>query len=648
MTSPAEVPLLVLDHLSRTFNVDDTSGIRDVSLSINHGEFVAIVGPSGAGKSTLLNILGLLDRPTNGRYFFHGTDTGKLSEKRRDELRSRSIGFVFQSSFVLGDARVIDNAAMGLRIQQMPYRERRELATEALTRIGIAGRSSTDARLLSGGERQRLAIARAIATDPKLLLADEPTGNLDSANSGLILEHLRELNLAGTTVILITHDLEIAAQADRIIHIADGRLLTDSPTDTTGIRVANRVRDQQKVLPHRWRRGLIALADDLAESALTLVSRMLRTVLLVLAFALGIGGLIAAVGVSESASAQVTQRLTAAALDEVRVTLPGGVNLLRDPEELDQWISSARALPHVVDVGYVAQTGATSAGIRRIDNGEAQPSASVQLVTASPTYLRLVDATADGPNSVGLLDSPQVDDVALVGQAASDNLNLPGPGPGSTIWVNDRRVSVVGRLIAGDRSPAIANTVIVSRDVLAASTSATVTLLVRTEPGYPAPVADAIPTALDPINPGRFNVETVADLRNLRYGVSSDLGTLLGLTAGVLLALATISASTTMYLSVQARSSEIALRRAIGASKNAIARLFLVEGFTIGVIGGITGAVVGTTATIVASTLQTWNPILDAGLIPVSIIIGAATGVVSAIIPAWAAGRQEPAIAIRN
>ncbi|MBF4463201.1 MULTISPECIES: ABC transporter ATP-binding protein/permease [unclassified Rathayibacter] len=638
-------PLLSLRNITRTFGSTSTGGIRDISFDIYPGEFVAIVGTSGAGKSTLLNILGLLDRPTAGAFFIDGIDTAGLPERRRNRLRSHRFGFVFQSSFVLGHDSVIDNAALGLRIQGVPLRDRGTEARRALQLVGIDHRAATDARLLSGGERQRLAIARAVATRPEVIFADEPTGNLDSVTGENVLQRLLILHATGTTVILITHDADLAARAHRQIRITDGRVVSD--TGSRPSRPTEPAAPTRRVMARR--RLDESLADDLGEAVTSLSARYVRTGLLTVAFTLGVGGLIAALGVSESASAQVSQRLTAAALDEVRITVPGGADLLTGgTTQLEDWIASARALPHVVDVGYLAQAGVEAAHIRHLSTTEEEPTASLQLISADPTYLRLVGAVPDGPDTRGLLATSPVTGIALLGTAAARALDTSSPGPGAAMWINDRRVSVVGTLTAGARAPGIDNTIVVSPDVLASSPSVSVSLLVRTEPGYPAPLAEALPLAMDPGNPGRFTVETVADLRALRYGVSTDLGSLIGLISAVLLTLATISASTTMYLSVHARAAEIALRRAIGASRNDVARLFLCEGLIIGVIGGITGAVLGTVTTVVAAYAQGWTALLPPSLTPVSIALGALTGIVSAIVPAWAAGRQEPANAIKN
>jgi putative ABC transport system ATP-binding protein len=198
--------------------------LRDVSLSVGQGEFVAIVGPSGSGKSTMMHIVGCLDRPTAGEYRLAGTPVAALGDDALARLRSRTIGFVFQSYNLLPRTTALENVATPLLYQGVGRRERTRRATEALERLGLGDRLKHEPSQLSGGQQQRVAFARAIVTDPALILADEPTGNLDSHSGQDVLALLRELHAAGRTIVLITHDAEVAAAATRQVHILDGRL----------------------------------------------------------------------------------------------------------------------------------------------------------------------------------------------------------------------------------------------------------------------------------------------------------------------------------------------------------------------------------------------------------------------------------------
>ena len=218
--------IVSLDQISRTYAMERVrvDALREVSLEVGQGEFVAIVGPSGSGKSTMMNIIGCLDRPTAGVYRLAGTPVASLDDDGLARLRSRTIGFVFQSYNLLPRTSALDNVATPLLYQGVGRRDRIARATAALERLGLGDRLDHEPTELSGGQQQRVAVARAIVTDPALILADEPTGNLDSASGRDVLALLHELHEAGRTIVLITHDAEVAAAAERQVHIRDGMI----------------------------------------------------------------------------------------------------------------------------------------------------------------------------------------------------------------------------------------------------------------------------------------------------------------------------------------------------------------------------------------------------------------------------------------
>ena len=218
--------LIELERVGRTYDLGHVQvhALADANLKIQEGEFVAIIGPSGSGKSTLMNILGCLDRPTYGRYVLDGVAVDDLDDNDLADVRSRMIGFVFQSYNLLSRTSALDNVAMPLLYQGVSKKERHKRAEAALERLGLADRMSHEPSELSGGQQQRVAIARALVTEPRMILADEPTGNLDSTSGKDVLEVLHDLNRAGRTIVLITHDSDVAAQGTRQIHVRDGRI----------------------------------------------------------------------------------------------------------------------------------------------------------------------------------------------------------------------------------------------------------------------------------------------------------------------------------------------------------------------------------------------------------------------------------------
>ncbi|MBD8465621.1 MULTISPECIES: ABC transporter ATP-binding protein [unclassified Plantibacter] len=228
LTQPAGPPIIHLDGVTREYGEPPTLALAGVDLTVEEGEFVAIVGPSGSGKSTMLNLIGTLDRPTGGTARIAGSDVGRLSDAKLSALRAYRIGFVFQQFHLADGSTTVDNVADGLIYAGVPRAERRRRAVVALERVGLGHRLGHRPTQLSGGERQRVAIARAVVGDPPLLLADEPTGNLDSVSGASIVELLHELHEAGTTIVVITHDAELAARLPRQVAIRDGRIVNDS------------------------------------------------------------------------------------------------------------------------------------------------------------------------------------------------------------------------------------------------------------------------------------------------------------------------------------------------------------------------------------------------------------------------------------
>ena len=709
-------PAIEMHGITRVFEGSERAVLDHLDLVVERGEFLAIIGPSGSGKSTLLNAIGLLDTPTSGTYSLFGKNTEGLSDRERDEMRRDHLGFIFQSSNMLLDETSTTNASMGLRVQGVPYGERLQRTEETLEFLGLSDRASIRTRYLSGGEKQRCAIARALATRPPLILADEPTGNLDSHNSAKVIEILQRINATGCTVLVITHDPEVAAAARRVIRIEDGRLHEQSRADSATVPVAEAVPvatdtpaettvgapvDASASLapgekPATHRRGSF-LTDDSIEAISALTSRPLRTLLLGLSFALGVGGLISASGMSESASYQVNQRLLGSEQSTLYISdRDNDQNMLgtyRQGESAQNVADRISALDYVKNTGFVSSVAPADVRITRFSPYEDEPKTAIGLSSTSKTRLEQIGARMN-PETLRALEqmnstltqqnvadrerSEQLSGAIVSVSAAralgilpedkaADNATteprpgelpaveygiklggLPQVAPGVSIWVEGQLMPVIGLFDPGNSGYEFRNTVIVSPGTLQRTGRGQVTYIAETERGYGKAVAKAIPLALKPAEPSQINVETPSDLQSLRASIASDLGLYVGVLSGILLVLASLSAATAMYLSVQSRTAEIALRRAIGSSKWLIARIFLMEGVMLGVLGGSIGACSGMIATIILSLVQGWQAILSPGFVVLGVGVGALTGLVSSAYPAWVASRKSPADAMRG
>ncbi|HMC57043.1 MAG TPA: ABC transporter ATP-binding protein [Gemmatimonadaceae bacterium] len=236
-TPDSEKPLIHLEGIKKVFYTDEveTHALQDVHLEIQPGEYVAISGPSGCGKTTLLSLLGLLDTPSDGEYTLAGEPVARLSAAERARIRNRQIGFIFQAFNLIGDLTVYENVELPLTYRGLSASERKRRVSEALEKVGMTHRMKHYPAQLSGGQQQRVAVARAVAGDPLILLADEPTGNLDSVNGEAVMELLRELHRGGATICMVTHDPRYSAHADREIHLFDGRVVEERRGQQVGL-----------------------------------------------------------------------------------------------------------------------------------------------------------------------------------------------------------------------------------------------------------------------------------------------------------------------------------------------------------------------------------------------------------------------------
>jgi macrolide transport system ATP-binding/permease protein len=615
--------------------------IRNVTLDISHGDFIAVVGRSGSGKSTLLNVIALLDNAWDGSYELNGVDVKSLTGSELDQLRARTFGFVFQSSYANPYESTRRNAALGLAIQGTPPQQQVELVAAALRAVGLEDKAESLARSLSGGERQRLAIARAIATRPSIIVADEPTGNLDTETSSQVMEVFSELNRSGTTIILVTHDHGVAGYAHRRVQMRDGVLSDVTGSSNTGTQsIKDRADSVSQDSP---RLALLRRSFERVLRAVNNVSsRPLRSFALIAAFAMAFSGLVGAAGIGISASQQIAERLTTTAGDQVTVNVPA----VMPPAQRARWIAAIGRIRQVNSVGELAPIDAATARTTRFDLlpqlGGLPFSGTT--VAADRALFTALEITTQPPDASRLFSAKPGSHVALVGTSIAETLGLSRSGGGAEIWVDGEPYTVVGIVTASPRAPNLLTSVIIPISTFPGSSSQ---LVVRTSAGYSGPVAKAIPLLLSPTAPGNVSVDTAGDLQNLRIGVQTDLNGLLGSLSVALLAIAILSGASAMYLSIQSRTQELALGRALGLSQLGVAAVFLWEGAVIGLSGALAGIAGGLAISLIVAAAQSWTAIAPVSTIAVAPILGIASGAIAALIPAIRAARVDPADAIR-
>lgn len=642
--------VLELNQVSRHFESGlAVQALVDANLWLEPGEWLAITGPSGAGKSTLLNVIGCLDRPTSGRYFFEGIDTATLSDKRRAGLRSRRIGFVFQSFHLLPHRSVLENVMLAEVYRKQSHRGRRERALAALERVGLSHRIDFLPTKLSGGERQRVAIARALLGSPSLLLCDEPTGNLDSKSSADLLDLFETLNQEGLTLVVVTHDENVAKRAGRRVHIMDGSL-TDVPNGENNRKLSRPLR--KSVDTTSVSRSGITIRDLFNEAIAGMFARPGRMVLTMLGIVIGLAALVATIGLSRTASNRIISQFDELAATEIVVTAKSG------PAGVDP-----RVIPWDAPTRLRRLNGVVAAGtLSEVDIGDALVSASPMKDPRSQTAFKFaVQAASPGLFTAVRADlergrfpdwghSSRADRVAVLGPSAALRLGIVGLEQLPAIAIGDKLYLVIGILHDVARQPDLLSSVIIPegtarRDFGLAGPGSVV---VETRIGATSLIVQQTPLALRPDDPSVLKVEFPPEPQRVRDAVQSDLNVLFLLLGGLSLIVGAIGIGNITLVSVIERTGEIGLRRAIGATRGHIAAQFLLESTSLGVIGGILGASFGVLIVVAVSAFQVWTPVLDPAAPFLSPLIGGAIGLVSGTYPALRAASLEPAETLRN
>lgn len=665
------VPVLELRHVSRRYtsaHAPEVVALDEVSLRIEQGEFVAIVGPSGGGKSTLLNVLGLLDFPDEGEYLLDGTPMPSREGAATARTRSEAFAFVFQAFHLLPSRPVRDSVELGLMYRGVAARA--DPATAALERVGLVGRGEERASHLSGGQQQRAAIARAIASNARVVLADEPTGNLDSENAGIILAELQALNRAGATVIVVTHSGDVAAAADRQLRIQDGRLVSDTERKVPdAIAAASAVADsgdpaevplEAAVIPascpfdalfggsgtgaeereqptQALKRPRVRMRDILRDAWRSVRSRPAQTSALCVAVSIAVAMTLTTLGISTSAGAQVSSVFDAQLNREVTATWNS------DPESL-----AALLVDVPVRTGRLAGVDAAAAiadfdpvTVAGVAGGRAiQPHTySGDIETAARLTIRYPAWRADGPLGPGEV---------LIGAQLAQLLELSPLERGPVVTIDRTAYQIAGVIEQSPRFPLLRGEILLPENTTGFEHPKTTSAVLLTAAGAAQQVARLVPLAVNAYSPETVTVQAPTDAEELRVTVEQGVQTTL-IAFSILAVVVAIAALTNaMLLAVTARRGEIGMRKALGARSRHIAWLLAGESAYVGVAGGLFGLVLGILTILIITVTQQWTPVFDLRLGPLAVVAGIFIGVVGGTAAAARAARIRPADTLRQ
>jgi macrolide transport system ATP-binding/permease protein len=640
--------ILELHKIGRQFGIEPAvHALVDIDLFLEYGEWLAITGPSGAGKSTLLNILGCLDRPTSGEYLFEGINTAELSDNERAGLRSQRIGFVFQEYYLLPHRTVLENVMLPEVYREQDHHGRRERALAALERVGLGHRVNFMPTKLSGGEKQRVAIARALIGSPSLLLCDEPTGNLDSKSGAEILNLFKKLNKQGLTLIIVTHDENVAKRARRRVHIIDGSM-TEIPSG----------KKEKKFSGGSLGKGMgvvtpsgITLRDLLNEALAGIFARPGRMALTILGIVIGLAALVATLGLSRTASNRIISQFDELAATEINITGKSGFTGT-DPRAIP-WDAPERLLRlnGVSAAGILSdvEIGETLVSATPVKDPRSQTAFHLSVQAASPGLFETVRADLYTGRFPDQGHSDRMDRVAVLGANAAERLGIGSVEQYPAITIGDYIYLVIGIVNDVARQPDLLGAVMIPEGAARHDFGliGPEKVIVETRIGATSLIAQQAPLALRPDDPAALKIEFLPEPQRVRDAVQTDLNILFLLLGGLSLVVGAIGIGNITLVSVLERTGEIGLRRAIGATRGHIAAHFLLESTSLGIIGGIIGSCLGILVVMAVSAYQVWTPVLDPLAPILAPLVGGLIGLVSGAYPAMRAAYLEPVEAFR-
>ena len=655
-----EHPVILLRGLQKTYATDagEVHAVRGVDLEVKAGDFVAIMGSSGSGKSTMMNILGCLDQASSGTYLLDGVDTSHLDSDELAELRNRKLGFVFQGFNLLSRTTAAENVELPLiySSRRLSPDERAGGAEAELERVGLGERLDHHPNELSGGQQQRVAIARSLVNQPALLLADEPTGNLDSATSEEIMRLFKSLNEGGITIIMVTHEPDVAAHARRIVVMKDGLIRSDErrlPEATNRPPAPDKAKGT-------FFGGIYLALNILSTSGRALLRNKLRTVLTALGIIIGVGAVIAMVAIGRGASAMVENQIRSM-----------GDNLLL--------VFSGQVFSGGVYRGF------GGAGTLTVEDSEAIANQIPGVIAVSPELRSTERYTAEGKNWSGNVrgaasgyfevrdwplssgaiftdeDVRSMATVALLGQTVVDRMFPEGDPIGRTMRIGNVPFQIIGVLAKKGAAPwgedqddiVIIPYTTSMRRIIGTTRLRSINIKV----GSPA----EMPIAQDQVNlllrerhsisdPSLddFSVRTQDEFIKMATQTTRIMTILLGSIAGVSLLVGGIGIMNIMLVSVTERTREIGIRRAVGARGRDIRLQFIVEAIVLSTVGGAIGIGLGIGSAQLLTHYAGWPALVSGSSVAIAFGVSFAVGVLFGFFPAHKAAKLNPIEALRH
>ncbi|MFA6583246.1 MAG: ABC transporter permease [Elusimicrobiaceae bacterium] len=650
-------PLVEIKGIKKIYSLGETELVilKGIDLTVEEGEFIAIMGPSGSGKSTLMHILGLLDRPSAGEYKIYGHDVLNLQDSQTAQLRSKLIGFVFQQFNLLSRMTARDNVALPLIYSRGASRSER--AEKLLADVGLGDRMDHRPTQLSGGQQQRVAIARSLVNNPKIVFADEPTGNLASAQADEVMHMLRDLNKKGITVILVTHEPDIAHWADRIIHIKDGQLFSDE------ILKPHVPRETASHVSIKPKGGFFLppaeLAEHFASAVRSILSNKMRSALTMLGVIIGVSAIIAMLAIGAGAQKDIEAKL--ASLGSNQLMLRSGARHFRG-------VGGGAGSITRITFDDVKAIEANKQFVKQVDpnvSGSVQAvygnkNANTSITGTSVNYPSMKNAQPVYGRFFTETENVNMERVAVIGQTVATNLFGTENPLGKTIKLNRKNFRVIGILpLKGAMGPQDSDDVVIipintaMKRLLGNKYISTVWIegvsaeVLNDAQDYILELMLKRHRVPDNMLDNSYSVTNMAEFQAVMSSTTKTFSMLLGIIAGISLLVGGIGIMNIMLVSVSERTREIGLRKAIGADAKAILTQFLIEASVLSLGGGLLGVALGAGSALVVSKAAGWLVVVSVFSIVMATGFSAAVGIIFGFWPAKKASDLSPIEALR-